>query len=88
VINQVLIIDTETTALETDQGQVIEVGAILYSVKHQTPLQQVATLLPANQPYSRCAFSGNIARNGSMGNGYGDADGATSGICRGTQCGI
>jgi DNA polymerase III subunit epsilon len=47
VINQVLIIDTETTALETDQGQVIEVGAILYSVKHQTPLQQIATLLPA-----------------------------------------
>ncbi len=47
MIEQILIVDTETTALETDKGQVIEVGAILYSVKHQTVIQQVSTLFPA-----------------------------------------
>lgn len=47
VIDRVLIVDTETTALDVSEGQVIEVGAILYSVRHQTVLQQVATLLPA-----------------------------------------
>ncbi|HAX80688.1 MAG TPA: DNA polymerase III subunit epsilon [Cyanobacteria bacterium UBA11372] len=44
---QVLIIDTETTALEVSTGQVIEIGVILYSVKHQTPIQQFSTILPA-----------------------------------------
>ncbi|NJL65175.1 MAG: 3'-5' exonuclease [Methylacidiphilales bacterium] len=49
MIENILIVDTETTALEVEQGQVIEVGAILYSVKHQTPIQQISTLLPATQ---------------------------------------
>ena len=40
-----LIIDTETTGLEPDQHQVIELGAILYSVDHQTPLHQLSTLI-------------------------------------------
>jgi DNA polymerase III subunit epsilon len=54
MVENVLILDTETTALEVDQGQVIEVGAILYSVKHQTSIQQVSTLLPAfNNPAER-----------------------------------
>jgi DNA polymerase III subunit epsilon len=48
MIDRVLIIDTETTALEVDRGQVIEIGAILYSVKHQTTIQQASTLLPAS----------------------------------------
>ena len=47
MVENVLIIDTETTALEPELGQVIEIGAILYSVKHQIAIQQVSTLLPA-----------------------------------------
>jgi DNA polymerase-3 subunit epsilon len=47
MVECVLILDTETTDLDPDKGQVIELGAILYSVKHQTTLQQVSTLLPA-----------------------------------------
>jgi DNA polymerase III subunit epsilon len=51
MIERVLIIDTETTALEPSKGQVVEVAAILYSVKNQTIIQQVSTLLPAkNNP--------------------------------------
>jgi DNA polymerase-3 subunit epsilon len=46
-LDRVLIVDTETTALEIQRGQVIEIGAILYSVKHQTALQKYSTLLPA-----------------------------------------
>jgi DNA polymerase-3 subunit epsilon len=42
-----LIVDTETTALVPQQGQCIEVGAILFSVPHRTSLQQVSFLLPA-----------------------------------------
>ncbi|MBE9126002.1 MULTISPECIES: 3'-5' exonuclease [unclassified Coleofasciculus] len=47
-LDQVLIVDTETTGLEVDTAQVIEIGAILYSVKHQTTIQQFSTMLPAN----------------------------------------
>ncbi len=45
--DRVLIIDTETTGLEASTGQVIEIGAIEYSVKHQTSIRQFSTLLPA-----------------------------------------
>ena len=49
--DQVLILDTETTDLDVKTGQVIELGAILYSVKHQTTIKQYSTLLPAeNNP--------------------------------------
>ncbi|MBW4553283.1 MAG: 3'-5' exonuclease [Aphanocapsa sp. GSE-SYN-MK-11-07L] len=47
MIEQVLIVDTETTGLELDNGQVIEIGAILYSLRHQTTIQQASVLLPA-----------------------------------------
>ena len=47
MIEQVLIIDTETTDLEPENGQVVEVGAILYSLRHQTTIQQSSVLLPA-----------------------------------------
>jgi DNA polymerase-3 subunit epsilon len=47
MIDRVLIVDTETTGLEPDSSQVIEIGAILYSVRHQTTLQQMSVLLPA-----------------------------------------
>ncbi len=40
-----LIVDTETTSLETEKGCLIEVAAILYSVDHQTILSQFSTLI-------------------------------------------
>lgn len=46
MINRALIIDTETNGLE-DTAQVIEVGAVLYSVENQCSLQEMSTLLPA-----------------------------------------
>jgi DNA polymerase III subunit epsilon len=42
-----LIIDTETTGLNPVCDRVIELGAILYSVEHQTVLHQLSTLLAA-----------------------------------------
>ena len=54
MLDRVLIVDTETTGMEPANAQVIEVGAILYSVAHQTTIQQVSTLLPAdNNPAER-----------------------------------
>jgi len=47
MIEQVLIVDTETTGLEPENAQVIEIGAILYSLRHQTTIQQTSVLLPA-----------------------------------------
>jgi DNA polymerase-3 subunit epsilon len=44
-MRNILILDTETTALEVEQGNVIEVAVILYSVKYKTVLQQISTLL-------------------------------------------
>ena len=46
MISRALIIDTETNGLG-DTAQVIEVGAILYSIENQCVLQELATLLPA-----------------------------------------
>lgn len=43
----VLIVDVETTGLETQNSQVIEVAAILYSVKDKSIVQQFSTVLPA-----------------------------------------
>ena len=42
-----LILDTETTALSPDDGQCIEVGAILFHVAQRAVLSQVSFLLPA-----------------------------------------
>ena len=42
----ITILDLETTGLNPDTDEVIEVGAILYSVEHRAVLQQVSTLLP------------------------------------------
>jgi DNA polymerase-3 subunit epsilon len=41
-----LIVDLETTGLDPIQDQVIELGAILYSVPHCCTLQQFSTLFP------------------------------------------
>jgi DNA polymerase-3 subunit epsilon len=47
MINNLLIIDTETTGLSPEQGsELIEVGAILYNVPLRCILTQVSTLLP------------------------------------------
>jgi DNA polymerase III subunit epsilon len=43
-----LILDTETTALRPEDGQCIEVGAILFSVPQRALLSQVSFLLPAS----------------------------------------
>ena len=44
----VLIIDTETTGLAPQCDRVIELGAILYSVDHQSTLHQLSVLLPTD----------------------------------------
>lgn len=46
-VRRCLIIDTETSGLE-DSSELIEVGAILYSIENQCSLQELATLLPAD----------------------------------------
>jgi DNA polymerase-3 subunit epsilon len=45
----ILILDVETTSLDPSTGEVVEVGAILYSVEHRAVLQQVSTLLPVKE---------------------------------------
>jgi len=47
-IKRCLIIDTETSGLE-ESAKVIEVGAVLYSVESQCVLQELATLLSAEE---------------------------------------
>lgn len=47
-VHRCLIIDTETDGLD-ESARVIEVGAILYSVDNQCSLQELATLLPAEE---------------------------------------
>lgn len=47
MIENILILDTETTGLYPEKGdQVIEVGAILYNLKYRCSLQSFATLFP------------------------------------------
>lgn len=41
----VLIVDTETNGTEPTKDQMIEIGAILYSVEHRTTLCQLSFLL-------------------------------------------
>lgn len=43
---RLLILDTETTGLDPDQHQCIEVGAVLYDVPHRAVLSQISWLLP------------------------------------------
>ena len=48
-VNNVTILDLETTGLDPEKDEVIEIGAILYSVENQAVLQQVSTLFPVSQ---------------------------------------
>lgn len=52
MINNVLILDTETTGLSPDKGAVtIEIGALLFNVKHRVVTQTLSTFLPClNNP--------------------------------------
>jgi DNA polymerase-3 subunit epsilon len=45
----VTIIDLETTGLDPQKDELIEVGAILYSVEHQIVLQQFSSLYPVKE---------------------------------------
>lgn len=50
MIENILIIDTETTGLEPSKGaKLIEVGAVLYNIKHKAILQQFSSLYPCDQ---------------------------------------
>lgn len=44
-----LIVDLETTGLDPQKDQVIELGAILYSVSQSCTLQQLSTLFPVTE---------------------------------------
>jgi DNA polymerase-3 subunit epsilon len=46
MIYNVLIVDCETTGLSPKDSQIIEIAAILYSVKHNNILQTCSTLIP------------------------------------------
>lgn len=49
-MENVLIIDTETTGLEPSKGALcIEIGAMLYNVKHKVVLQNFSTFLPCTE---------------------------------------
>jgi len=50
MLDNVLIVDTETTGLHPDKGaKVIEIGAILYNIQHKTILQNFSTLFPCEE---------------------------------------
>lgn len=42
----ITIIDTETTDVEPEKGQLIEIAAILYSITHAAPIQSASSLVP------------------------------------------
>lgn len=47
-MKNVLIVDTETTGIDPDADTVIELGAILYSIEHQTTISQFSCLYHAD----------------------------------------
>lgn len=50
MIENILIMDTETTGLDPSKGAtVIEVGAILFNVKYKQPIQFYSTLFPCDE---------------------------------------
>lgn len=57
VFERLLVLDTETTALHPDDGECIEVGAVLFHVPTRSVLTQVSFLLP-------CRNNGAQAING------------------------
>ena len=47
-IEKILILDTETTGLDENKDEVIEIGCILFDVSFKSVLSQVSFLLPVN----------------------------------------
>jgi len=47
-IKKILIIDTETTGLDENKDEVIEIGCILFDVSFKCVLSQVSFLFPVN----------------------------------------
>jgi DNA polymerase-3 subunit epsilon len=57
LLERLLILDTETTALQADEGECIEVGAVLFHVPTRAVLTQISFLMP-------CQTNGAEAING------------------------
>lgn len=49
-IETLLIVDTETTGIEFEENAPIEIGAILFDVKHRAMTHQLSMLLPSHVP--------------------------------------
>lgn len=49
LLERLLIVDTETTALHPDEGECIEMGAVLFHVPTRSVLTQVSFLLPCQE---------------------------------------
>lgn len=49
MIENVLILDTETNGLSPEKHQIIEIALVLYNVKHKTIFQQFSTLFPCDE---------------------------------------
>lgn len=47
--SRLLIVDTETTGLDADRDQCLELGAILFSIPHRQVLAQMSCLLPVDR---------------------------------------
>lgn len=46
----VLILDTVTTGVKSDGGEIIEIAAALFSVQYRTVVSQISSLLPLSRP--------------------------------------
>ena len=51
-IEKILILDTETTGLDENKDEVIEIGCILFDVSFKCVLSQVSFLFPVNVYFS------------------------------------
>ena len=51
-IEKILILDTETTGLDENKDEVIEIGCILFDVSFKCVLSQVSFLFPVNKNWS------------------------------------
>lgn len=47
-MNNILIVDVETTGLSPEKDKIIEIATVLYNVPHRTVLQCMSTLLPVD----------------------------------------